>query len=508
MAEVKIIRPQPGYQMQALSTPADIAIGGAAAGVGKTFSLLMEPLRHIQNPKFAGVIFRRTSPQIRMSGGLWDASQELYLAADGLPRDTFLDWSFPSGSRIDFEHLQYEKDKNNYQGSEIPFIGFDELTHFTESMFFYMLSRNRSTSGIRPYIRATCNPEPDSWVASFVSWWIDQDELLPDGTPNPNFGFPIKERIGKLRYFTSDNNNYVWGDTPQEVKDKAPHKFVDELADTAPKSVTFIPGSIFDNKKLLEVDPGYLGNLMALDEATQAALLKGNWKVKQSGSSLFLNERINDLYSNEHVPLGKKYITVDAARFGSDLAVIKVWDNWRVIDVAWFDISSTSDIAKQVKAYEKQYAVPRSQTVCDADGVGGGVVDQLPGMKSFVNNAKPLPQEIGGKKVEKPNYDNLKTQCYYHAAEKVNNAMAFISPDVADRIIRHKGVEKRLRDYINEELRAIRKGSADKDGKKKLNSKEEQRIILGRSPDFADSFMMRSFFDLKPTQMQSNFLYT
>ena len=505
MAEVKEFAPQGGYQELILSTPADIAIGGSGAGVGKTFSLLMEPLRHIENPKFTGVIFRRTSPQIRMSGGLWDASQELYVYASGTARDTFLDWSFPSGARIDFEHLQYESDKLNYQGSEIVFIGFDELTHFTESMFFYMLSRNRSTSGIRPYIRATCNPDPDSWVASFISWWIDQDELLEDNTPNPNFGYPIPERVGKLRYFTRDNNAYVWGDTAQEVKDKCPHIYTGELANTSPKSVTFIPGSIYDNKVLLSKDPGYLGNLMTQDEATQAALLKGNWKVKLSGDSLFLNDRINDLYTNTHVALGKKCITVDAARFGSDLAVIKVWDGWRVVDVSWYDISSTTDIANEVKRFEKLYAVPRSQTVCDADGIGGGVVDQLPGMHSFVNNGTPLEEEVGGKRV-KPNYDNLKTQCYYHAAEKVNNAEAYIEPRVAEKVIKGKTGQKRLREYINEELRAIKKGGVDMDGKKKINKKEEQKNIIGRSPDFADAFSMRAYLDLKPTRIKSNFL--
>ncbi|WP_187269997.1 terminase large subunit domain-containing protein [Pontibacter qinzhouensis] len=492
--------------MQVLSTKADIAIGGAAAGVGKTFSLLVEPLRHVQNPKFTGVIFRRTSPQIRMSGGLWDASQDLYYHAGGAPRETFLDWAFPSGAKIDFEHLQYESDKLNYQGSEIVFIGFDELTHFSESMFFYMLSRNRSTSGIKPYIRATCNPDPDSWVANFISWWIDQDEILEDGTPNPNFGYPIKERVGKLRYFTRDGNAYVWGDTAQEVKDRCPHIYTAELADTDPKSVTFIPGSIYDNKILLKSDPGYLGNLMTLDEATQAALLRGNWKVKLSGDSLILNDRINDLYTNTHIPLGKKYITVDAARFGSDLAVIKVWDGWRLVDVAWFPISSTAEIAEQVKVFEKRYAVPRSQTVCDADGIGGGVVDQLPGMHSFINNGTPLEVEIGGKKV-KPNFFNLKTQCYYYVADKINKAEVYVVPEVAERVISNKGSQKRLREYINEELRAIKKGAQDMDGKKKINSKEEQKNILGRSPDFADNFAMRSYFDLKPVGMKSNFMH-
>jgi hypothetical protein len=52
---------------------------------------------------------------------------------------------------------------------ELPPIGFDELTHFSESQFFYMLSRNRSMCGVRPYVRATTNPDADSWVATFIA---------------------------------------------------------------------------------------------------------------------------------------------------------------------------------------------------------------------------------------------------------------------------------------------------------------------------------------------------
>ena len=76
------------------------------------------------------------------------------------------------------------------QGAQVP--GFDELTHSTKSQFFYMMSRNRSMCGVRPYIRATCNPDADSWVAEFISWWIDQET-----------GLPIPERAGKVRYLSA-----------------------------------------------------------------------------------------------------------------------------------------------------------------------------------------------------------------------------------------------------------------------------------------------------------------
>ena len=149
MAGTKVIKPQEGYQMKALSSSADIVIGGGAAGVGKTFCLLLEPLRHINNKKFGGIFFRRTRPQIRAEGGLWDASNKLYnLIGKANAKESVLEWVFESGAKLKFTHLEHEKNIYNYQGSEIPFIAFDELTHYTKKMFFYLLSRNRTTSGI------------------------------------------------------------------------------------------------------------------------------------------------------------------------------------------------------------------------------------------------------------------------------------------------------------------------------------------------------------------------
>lgn len=191
---------QKGYQENALKSDADIVIGGGAAGCGKTFCLLMESSRHLENPGFGVVFFRRTTPMIRNQGGLWDASLNFYRVINGaVPKESSLEWKFPSGAKASFRHIEYEKNIYDWQGAEIPLIIFDELTHFSKSMFFYMLSRNRSTCGVKPYVRATCNPDADSWVADFISWWIDDD------------GYPDPAKQGKIRYFMVDADNYIWG---------------------------------------------------------------------------------------------------------------------------------------------------------------------------------------------------------------------------------------------------------------------------------------------------------
>src|SRR5205085_1689527 len=143
----------------------DIAIYGGAAGGGKTWALLLEGMRNQSVPDFSAVLFRRTVPQVTAPGGMWDEGAKLYHLLGATPNRTALTWQFPSGARVKFGHLQYEDSVYDWQGSQIALLGFDELTHFSQTQFFYMLSRNRSTCGVRPYVRATTNPDAGSWVA-------------------------------------------------------------------------------------------------------------------------------------------------------------------------------------------------------------------------------------------------------------------------------------------------------------------------------------------------------
>ncbi|WP_322884280.1 phage terminase large subunit [Sinorhizobium medicae] len=271
-----IIRPQPGPQTAFLASPADIAIYGGSAGGGKTWALLMEPLRHIANPQFGAVFFRRSTVQVRNEGGLWDESEKLYPAIGASPKEHVLQWSFPSGASVSFAHLEHDKTVLNWQGSQIPLICFDELTHFSAKQFWYMVSRNRSMSGVRPYIRATCNPDADSWVAEFISWWIDQDT-----------GLPIPERAGVLRWFVRIGDAIIWADSPQDLAHHtAPNEDGIDLP-IPPKSVTFVPAKLSDNRALMAADPSYLASLMALPTVERERLLGGNWKIRPAAGLLF-----------------------------------------------------------------------------------------------------------------------------------------------------------------------------------------------------------------------------
>jgi predicted phage terminase large subunit-like protein len=263
------IRPQPGPQTSFLATPADIAIYGGAAGGGKTYALLMEPLRHMGRvPGFMSVFFRRTTPQIRNPGGLWDESSQMYAPTGATPRQNNLEWAFPLGGRVKMSHLEYDSNAFDWQGAQVPLLCFDELTHFTARQFWYLLSRNRSSTGVRAYVRGTCNPDPDSWVAEFIEWWI-----------NPETGLPIYERSGMLRWFVRLGEKLEWGDSYDEMVDRFPGSM--------PKSLTFVPSKLTDNAIFMERDPGYLANLQSLGRVERERLLGGNWKVRPQAGSYF-----------------------------------------------------------------------------------------------------------------------------------------------------------------------------------------------------------------------------
>jgi len=271
------IGPQPGPQTTFLASPADIAIYGGAAGGGKTWALLMEPLRHIGNPEFGAVFFRRNLTQVRNEGGLWDESQKLYPLTGARPRNApDLVWTFPTSAAVSFAHLEHEKNVLDWQGAQIPLICFDELTHFTAKQFWYMVSRNRSMCGVRPYIRATCNPDADSWVAEFIAWWID-----------PDTGFAIPERAGVLRWFVRINDKIIWADRPEDLKAYTAADENGVQQPIPPKSVTFIPAKLSDNRLLMSADPGYIANLMALPTVERERLLGGNWKIRPAAGLLF-----------------------------------------------------------------------------------------------------------------------------------------------------------------------------------------------------------------------------
>ena len=204
-----------------------------------------------------------------------DESTKLYPALGAKLRATDHKWTFPTQATIRFAHLQLDTDVLNWQGSQVPFIGFDELTHFTESQFFYMLSRNRSLCGVKPYIRGTTNPDATSWVKRFLAPWIDPTH-------------PLHVESGDILYMVRKDNVITWYRTFQDAVEANASWWNEHLLpENVIKTVTFVAARIHDNKILLKENPEYLGNLMALPPVERERLLNGDWDILPDAGKVF-----------------------------------------------------------------------------------------------------------------------------------------------------------------------------------------------------------------------------
>lgn len=296
-------------QAQFLASRAQIVIGGGAAGGGKTYAAFLDYLPYAQGdttgpdyrapvPGFTGIFFRRLSPELTNEGGPWDSSFEVFRHfPDAEPIHGELEWRWPTfnGLRctLRMTHLQHAWTVRNWDGAQVPWIYFDQLEHFEGSQFWYMLSRNRSATGIVGQMRAGCNPDPDSFVADLIGWWIDQEEKLDNGDPNPRYGFPIRERGGVVRYFFRQGDDIHWGSTRDELLRYLPTKLPPGITPRhLIKSMTFVPFKVDDNIDLMRRDPHYYGNLLALGYVERMRKLSGNWKVRPEAGKVFPKDRL------------------------------------------------------------------------------------------------------------------------------------------------------------------------------------------------------------------------
>ncbi|MHA1400140.1 MAG: phage terminase large subunit [Candidatus Heimdallarchaeaceae archaeon] len=253
---------------------------------------------------------------------------------------------------------------------------------------------------------------------------------------------------------------------------------------------SFIPAFYYDNPHTAEEYGKQLE--MISDPVTRARLKDGNWDYDDDENALIKYESILDLFTNVPIPNVNSYLTADIARYGSDKTVIGIWMGLDLIKVIEMKKLNTVQVAEKIKEIIHINRIPRSHVIVDEDGIGGGVVDQLPGVKGFIANTSPIksqdPQFMGNdKKLFTPNYKNLKTQCSYMLADKVNNHELSISGEVSEEI----------KEFIVQELQQIKRKITPDDSKLQLVPKQDIKDAIGRSPDYSDMMMMRMAFDVK-----------
>ena len=137
----------------------EVFFGGAAGG-GKSIALLMAALQFVKEPQYAALLLRRTYPELTQEGGLIDIAHQWLDDTDAVWSEQKKRWKFPSGATLQFGHMEHESDRERYQGSSFHFIGFDELTQFTETQYRFMFRSLRKDEGdwIPLRMRATGNP--------------------------------------------------------------------------------------------------------------------------------------------------------------------------------------------------------------------------------------------------------------------------------------------------------------------------------------------------------------
>lgn len=248
----------------------------------------------------------------------------------------------------------------------------------------------------------------------------------------------------------------------------------------------YIPALATDNPK---TEPSYIENLQRASQSVRERLLYGNWDYSDGIDSLFRYQDLVLMRSIGDFKPGTKYITADIARLGKDRTIIVIWDGFTIIEIIQMDQVTTDISAAKIFELSIKYSISIKNIVIDADGIGGGVIDQLKGVNPFVNNSRPIAK---GK--EPTNYSNLKSQCYYLLAEYIEKQM-----------IKIMNMSNEVFEMLCQELQIIKQKDIDSDGKLAVISKENIKKILGRSPDYADAIMMRMYFQLKSTEFKPNY---
>jgi len=244
-----VFAPNAGPQTEFLAASEQEVLYGGAAGGGKSYGLLADPMRYFDNPNFNGIILRRTNDELREL--LWK-SQELYPKAfQGAKwQEKKSQWTFPSGAKLWLTYLERDQDVLRYQGQAFTYIAFDELTQYASPFAWtYMRSRLRTTDQSLPiYMRGTTNPggPGHGWVK----------KIFIDPAP-ANKKFIAKD--------LDSGNDLVYPEGHARAGEPLFHR-------------RFIPASLYDNPYLTE-DGAYEANLLSLPEMQRRQLLEGDWGV-------------------------------------------------------------------------------------------------------------------------------------------------------------------------------------------------------------------------------------
>lgn len=254
--------------------------------------------------------------------------------------ETRLVVKFPAGSSIQHKTCNHDRDLKNFDGGQYSLVVWDEVQWHSKNQISYLFSRVRSKAEGPHQVLATCNPHPDAAVRPFVEWYLDQ-----------NTGIPLPERSGVVRYFAEYRGDFVFGDTPEELKEKY-------SPNLSPQTYTFISANIYSNPILMARDSQYVARLENLKRSERARLLEGSWYVRESTSKLV---RAEDIVMVDHAPTERATrvrcwdfaytLPSETNRdpdFTASVMMSRTADGIYTIEHAWRDRKQASDHVKEV----------------------------------------------------------------------------------------------------------------------------------------------------------------
>ena len=272
-----IFKANEGPQTEFLAAPETDVLYGGAAGGGKSYAMLIDPLRYAHKAAHRALILRRSMPELRE---LIDKSRELYPRAfPGCKyREVEKLWNFPSGAKIEFGFLERDADVYRYQGQAYSWIGFDEITHLpTEFGWNYLASRLRTTDPeITPYMRCTANP------GGVGAHWVKKRYIDPNP---PHESFKGEDGLSRK----------------------------------------FIPARLDDNPYLAK-DGRYEQMLKALPDVQRRQLLEGNWDIAEGAAFTEFNNEIH-VITPFAIPIGWERVKGIDYGYASESACI-----WGCVD--------------------------------------------------------------------------------------------------------------------------------------------------------------------------------
>lgn len=323
-----IVKPNSRPQEEFFAGTEDEILYGGAAGGGKTFSLVVDPMRYIHLSNFTGIIFRRTFPELE--GSVIPISHKIYYAAGATYHEGKKLYTFPSGATIRLGVMQHRDDWQNYQGSPYAYQGYDELTNFLEMQYTMMSIWNRSIQdGVLAYRRAASNPLGigHNWVKKR---FYDVCKPIPDGEK-------IYSELARM-----------WWQPMRAGKTYVYREKDTETGREVVRTRKFVPSRVFDNVDLLKTNPGYLDALLSLPVQKRKAYFEGSWDVFEGQFFSEWSPEIHIVHPQHYLSYTdiSKFKIASALDYGTTSACGFLYKDWYgnvYLFDNWHDEGSTRD---------------------------------------------------------------------------------------------------------------------------------------------------------------------